>query len=130
MATSENTKQGAPATLVARVVNDQGRVFNVVLVRIGDRYGLNGALVNTASDVMVEFYDAYENDGRLEKGRGQFITRYYLRTLVEAGVSSRVALRGLDLCGGVPQWKVTGANVRAAIVAVEEALRYEQQGSS
>ena len=107
----------SPSTLVGRVVNDAGRAFNIVLVRGGDRYGLNDCLVNEAVEPMVEFYDAtYEDDERFVKGRGQFVARYYLSTLTERRGG------GLDLCGHEPAWKVTGQNVAVALAAVKAAL--------
>jgi hypothetical protein len=121
--TPENTKPGTPTTLgtlVTRVVNDQGRAFNVVLVRVGDRYGLNGALINKTGSSMVEFYDAtYEDDPRFAatSGHGQFITRYNLRTLADSALADRRNGQGLDLLGYVPAWKLTSQNVSNAITA-------------
>lgn len=115
--------QGNPSTLVGRVVNDQGRAFNIVLVRQGDRYGRNDCLVHDADDPLIEFYDAtYESDDRFVKGRGQFVSRYYLRTLTdrEHGDSRRA---GLNLCGHEPAWRVNGENVTDALAAVDAALR-------
>lgn len=111
-----------PSILVTRVVNDQGRVFNVVLVPIGGAYGRNALFLNEGREAMVEFYDAaVENDERFDKGRGQFITRYYLSTLT----GRENNLQGLDLCGHVPEWKLTGQNVSEALAAIEATLHSE-----
>ena len=104
--------------IVARVVNDKGRAFNVRLVRRGDRYGLNDCLVHDQDEPLVEFWDAtYEADPRFTPGLGQFASRYCLGTLTGKGGS-----RGIALCGHVPEWTVTRGNVADAIAAAEVAL--------
>lgn len=111
---------------IARVTNSQGRTFNIALVRKGDRYGLRDCLTHDKADPMIEFYDAtYENDPKFGD-RGQFVARYYLSTLTGQDNYSRCDHRkgspGIDLCGHVPEWKVTGENVREALAAAERAL--------
>jgi hypothetical protein len=113
--------------IVARVTNDQGRTFNVRLVSTGERYGLNDCLTHDRDEPLVEFYDAtYENDPRFTIGRGQFCSRYDLGTLTGRdsfyGHDHRHGSHGLDLCGHVAEWKLTGANVAEALAAVERAL--------
>jgi hypothetical protein len=55
------------------------------------------------TDSVVEFYD-----GRYpHTPEGQFISRYYVGTLLESEGSGR----GLDLNGGVPNWKVYGTTM-------------------
>lgn len=106
------------AKVLIRVTNAAGRSFNIVLVCKGDRYGLNDKLVHNQNEPMIEFWDAtYENDSRFTKGRGQFVARYDLETL-----SRRTPMYGLDLYGGEPAWKITGANVDDAIRAAHSAL--------
>jgi len=69
----------------------------VRIVELNDKYGLNGCLVNTDSP-LVEFFDTrYEITDC-----GQFVSRYYLSTLVE-GQSD-----GLCLCGSEPRWNIYG----------------------
>lgn len=112
--------------IVARVTNAAGIPFNVRLVRRGDRYGLNDCLTHDKDDPMVEFYDArVEDDPRFVLGRGQFVSRYYWRTLTgEDGWSDdmRDGKSGLTLLGHVPDWTLTGANVREALAAVGKEL--------
>lgn len=114
--------------IVARVINDAGRAFNVRLVKVGDGYGLDDCLTNER-EPMIEFYDAtYE--GTADFGpRGQFVSRYNLSTLTGRDPWSRCDHRlgspGIDLCGYVAEWKVNGANVREALAAVEAALATE-----
>lgn len=103
--------------IVARIVNDKGRAFNVRLVQKGDRHGLRDCLVHDKDDPLVEFWDAtYEHDPRFSPGLGQFASSYYLTTLC------RHPLVGLDLCGHEPAWKLTAGNVVDAIAAAEVAL--------
>jgi hypothetical protein len=109
--------------IVARVTNDVGRTFNVVLVCRGDSYGLDDKLTHDKDEPLVEFWDAtYEDDDRFTPGRGQFVSRYYLTTLTDRRTRRGA---GLDLCGHEPAWKITGKNVADAIAAVEAALRGE-----
>jgi len=112
--------------IVARVINDAGRAFNVRLVQRGDRYGLDDCLTHDKDDPMVEWYDAtYENTPDFGV-RGQFVSRYSLGTLTGKDRYSRCDHRlgspGIDLCGHVDVWKVSGQNVRDALAAVERAL--------
>jgi hypothetical protein len=113
--------------IITRITNDTGLAFNVRLVQKDDRYGLDDCLVHDQDEPLVEFWDAtYENDPRFTLGLGQFASRYYLGTLTGKdghGVRDhRLGSPGLDLCGHVSEWKVTGANVMAAIAAAEAAL--------
>src|SRR5437899_65527 len=104
--------------IVARVINDEGRTFNVRLVRRGDRYGLNEGLVHDKNEPLVEFWDAtYEHDPRFTPGLGQFTSRYYLSTLTgkDGDLARRQVSRGLALCGHVPAWTVTGENVNTVV---------------
>lgn len=81
-----------------KVANRVGRVFLVRTVLKGDRYGLNDALVHDENSPMIEFYD-FTYAGQLDFGRrGQFVSRYYAKTLRN--------FRGgtLELDGGVPEW--------------------------
>ena len=53
--------------------------YNVRIVARGDGYGVDDAIVHTESEPLVEFYD-----GRTQPAsrRGQFVSRYYLTTLM------------------------------------------------
>lgn len=105
-----------------QVTNRQGRAFNVRAVFDGDRYGMDDVLVHTGAP-MVEFYDATQ-DPALFGSRGQFVARYYAKTLAE-----RPVLRGdLPLDCGIPEWKVSEDNVQRALTLVlaEVTLRKEQ----
>jgi len=60
--------------------------FNVLIIRKGDAYGLNSCLTHDEDEPLVEFYDArYPHTEH-----GQFVSRYYLKTLLkndECGIS-------------------------------------------
>lgn len=97
------------------VTNDVGRKFNVRLIQQGERYGRNGVLVHDEADPLVEWFDAtYANDPGFfdvnSIGCGQFVSRYYLTTMLEHRPDF-----GLDLHGGEPVWKVSAENVRDAL---------------
>jgi len=113
-------------SIVARVINDAGRAFNVRLVRQGDRYGHNDCLVHDKADPLVEWYDATHAGEDGFGPRGQFITSYCWSTLTGqdrwSSGDHRVNSRGLNLDGGEPLWRVSGANVREALAAVERVL--------
>lgn len=54
----------------------------------------------------MEFYDARQQDisfGQL----GQFVSRYYCKTILEGSFPW-----GLSLDGGIPQWSVSSAGMR------------------
>ena len=109
--------------IVACVTNTAGRPFNVFLVSRGDRYGLDDKLTHAKDDPLVEFWDAtYEDDERFTPGRGQFVTRYSLSTLVD-----RAPGTGLDLCGHEPAWKLTAKNVADILAAIDGWLRVAQK---
>jgi len=73
--------------------------FYVRIVRDGDKYGMNDCLRHTG-EPMAEFYDT-----RHGIGRGQFVQRYYVETLLASG-------GGLMLMGGVPEWSLSGEDMK------------------
>ena len=80
-----------------------GLTFNVRIVNPGDGYGLitDGvyALTNKSEMALVEFYDARYPHTEF----GQFVSRYWMDTLAE-----HTPGEGLNLDGGIPDWKVDG----------------------
>ena len=120
--------------IVATVTNDRGIPFNVRVVRQGDRYGLNDKLVHDKPDPLIEFYDArYQDDPRFSPGLGQFVARYYYRTLTGQdgyGSDLRQGRQGLSLHGGIANWTLTAANARDAMRAVEDELLMKQNGTA
>ena len=68
----------------------------------GDRYGLDGCLTHDKDQPLIEFYDErYEhNEWLMPTMNGQFVSRYYLSTLLHDR-----SHYGLILDGGVPEWR-------------------------
>ena len=92
-----------------------GRPFNVRLVQQGEQYGRNGCLVADINDPMIEFYDATyagECPDTFTGHLGQFVSRYFVRTLLATDWREESCL---DLDGGIPEWKVTGQSVADAL---------------
>lgn len=88
------------------VLSTNGVTINVVRVDQGDRYGLEGCLVHTGREPLIEFYDS-----RFPfTPNGQFISRYYLSTLRE-----HKATEGLNLHGGL---SINAAQLQIALDAV------------
>lgn len=99
---------------IMKITNNRGRNFNVRIVRIGERYGLDDCLTHgkekddDGDDApMVEFYDA-THEGDKFGPRGQFVSRYCIKTLLGLDNWSRGNPRntGLDLMGYEPAWKI------------------------
>lgn len=87
--------------IVARITNNLGIAFNVVLVQQGERYGLDDCLTHGDSEPMLEFYDAtFAGEGRIP-AEGKFVSRYGVITL-----SRHMPHYGLNLHGGVDEWAV------------------------
>ena len=74
--------------------------FNVRIVNTGDKYGRNDCLTND-KDALVEFYDS-RYDLQDFMGRGQFVSRYYVETILNGEYPN-----GLSLDGGIPAWTVS-----------------------
>ncbi len=90
-----------------KITNDEGRTFLVRVVREGERYGLDDCIVYNKdtdstfyeNDPLIEFYDL-SVDLRKFGPRGQFVSRYHASQL------AKDSPYGLDLHGGVPEWKI------------------------
>ena len=86
--------------------------FNVRIVNVGDTYGLDDCLVNDKA-TLVEFYDKrYLHDSWM--GRGQFVTRYNVSTLI-----SDTYPNGLCLHGGVAEWVVSANGMAQVLVYIK-----------
>jgi hypothetical protein len=99
------------------VTNANGRSFLVRVVAKGDRYGLHDCLLHDKADPLIEFYDLTYKDQKTFGPRGQFVTRYYARTIAahERGT-------GLDLMGNEPNWKLD-APALAPVLDLARAIR-------
>lgn len=93
------------------VVNDKGRMFFV------DVSWSQGPL-----DPTIEFYDMSVVGKKAFGPRGQFVADYYARTLAEHPEG-----RGIDLHGGVPEWKIDAAAF-APVVVMARLLTRERGG--
>jgi hypothetical protein len=82
--------------------------WTVRLVFKGERYGRDGVMLNEQTMPMVEFYDTEQDKAKFGP-LGQFVTRYYLDTLMESRKHP-----GMPLClhGGYPNdWTVSGEHM-------------------
>lgn len=92
------------------VTNPQGVVFNVRILRQGEKYGLNDCLTHRDADPVVEFYVA--NLKSQGWPRGQLASSYYVKDFLQiAG--------GLCLFGDVREWDFSEVEV----CEVKEYLR-------
>lgn len=81
--------------------------WTVRLLLKGEHYGQDGVLLHEKDEPLVEFYDAEQDKDKFGPW-GQFVTRYYIVTLL-----SREHL-GMPLClhGGYPNdWTVSGEHM-------------------
>ena len=72
--------------------------FNVRLVNKNDKYGREWCLTHNENEPMVEFYDSRFSD--LNTGLGQFVSRYYVSTMMEVE-------NGLNLDTGIDDWEIS-----------------------
>lgn len=92
-----------------RIINDKGIPFSVRMVFQGQNYGNQMQLTHDGSEPLVEFYDASSVPNY---GLGQFVSRYYLSSLID---NRQPETHGLDLDGGVPDWKITAENMNEVL---------------
>jgi hypothetical protein len=99
-----------------------GITFCARMVEPGDVYGLNFCLTHPTEsskhfrdEPMVEFYDTRYRGSRFT-AYGQFVSRYYVGTLLGTLPHSRPVTDGIDLCGGVSDWKID-ADTMADVLA-------------
>ena len=90
---TEIFKRNLPLT----VKNSNGNEFTVSFVNQGDTYGNDNCLTHSESEPLVEFYDSEFDHTEL----GQFVSRYYLTTILEIGKN-----HGLCLDSGIPKWNL------------------------
>lgn len=110
-------------TPVATIRNANGIAFNVRLVRKGDGYGRNLSIVHERDEPLVEFYDArYRFEGEAGAEFGQFVSRYYLKTL-QGGGRFNLRAHGLCLDGGVPDWNVDSGAMQTAFTLLDNWTR-------
>lgn len=103
------------------VTNAPGNAVMVAkLLREGDRYGLNNCLTWQQADPGIEFFD-----GRYPHTPcGQFVSRYYLKTLLESVQKSN---RGICLDGGVPDWALAGVEFVDVVLWARDTVRTQDR---
>lgn len=84
--------------------------WNVRIVNTGDNYGLNMCLLNVKAP-MVEFYDSRYPHTQY----GQFVSRYYISTILSQDSRGGQYSNGLCLDGGVPAWNVSAEDMAQVI---------------
>jgi hypothetical protein len=85
-----------------------GTPFNVRIVEKGDKYGRNNCLTHDKDGAMVEFYDARYPEIEFGFSWGQFVSRYYLRTLNASNKEN-----GLNLHAGIEDWTIDAETYRS-----------------
>lgn len=88
--------------------------FNVRILGLGERYGRNDCLVNK-DEPMVEFYDGRYTNGSFGE-RGQFVSRYFVSTILNGNYSN-----GLCLHGGIDGWSVSAEGMKEVIKYAKES---------
>jgi hypothetical protein len=83
--------------------------FNVRYLSNGDKYGLKDNLI--ADRPMVEFYDSKYPHTQY----GQFVSRYYVSTILKQDDSGGEYANGLCLNGGVPAWHVSPNDMKLVV---------------
>ena len=84
--------------------------WNVRVINTGDKYGRAMNLIND-KDPMVEFYDVRYPHTPF----GQFVSRYYITTILNANHSN-----GLCLDGGVPAWQVSADDMAQVVTFLKD----------
>lgn len=111
MGDAEESVTELPTTLVLMdLATDDKRQWTVRVVFEGDCYGLDNILIHDDPSPLVEFYDRKSTKfGKL----GQFVSRYYLSTLLAD--KAALSRRGLDLQMDVKAWKLGRDTIATAI---------------
>jgi hypothetical protein len=98
-----------------------GREFVMRVVHPGERYGRNRVLVNDNPEPLVCFFDSanrFPAGDVDERVYGQATGgQYYMSTLLEHDSSY-----GLDLHGGVPEWKVPPESMAVVLAFLRRQL--------
>ncbi len=94
--------------------------FNVRIVEDGDYCGREDCLLHEG-DPLVEFYDSKADPAKFGR-RGQFVSRYYLHTILGEDYP-----HGLSLDGGVPAWSISRLGMQEVKRYIRGYLR-EQEG--
>lgn len=107
------------------ITNAQGRRFNVVCVRKGDRHGPGKALVHDLDKPLLEFYDATFEGTRRFDPEGQFIMGYYASILLN--LESEL---GLQFHVSRPDWKLDLTSLRPLWDWIKAACPDNERGGT
>ena len=96
--------------------------YNVRIVRKGDRFGRDDCLTHDDDRPMVEFYDS---NHPTDDGRGGFVSRYYVGTLLgHEGFHGGDPTGGLCLDGGQRDtYTVSDQDMHTVRTYIQEATR-------
>lgn len=91
-------------TASALVFNFDALYFSATIriVTKGQKYGLDNCLTHSSDEPLVEFYDRDHDHTEF----GQFVTRYYLSTIMSSTVTTHKEY--LSLVGHVDEWRIRG----------------------
>ena len=89
--------------------------FNIRIIRAGDAYGRDDCLLHNEKEPMIEFYDPRYPHTNL----GQFVSRYYLKTLLDSRM--QICNNGLCLDAGIKDWRVSPAQMIEIFNTVDRA---------
>ncbi len=89
--------------------------WNVRIVNTGDTYGRAMCLTNDKAP-MVEFYDVRYPHTQY----GQFVSRYYISTILSQDSRGGEYSNGLCLDGRVPAWQVSAEDMAQAVTFLKE----------
>ena len=93
--------------------------WNVRIVKTGDKYGRAMCLTNDKAP-MVEFYDSRYPHTEY----GQFVSRYYISTILSQDSRGGKYSNGLCLDGRVPAWQVSAEDM-AEVVSFLQGFQNE-----
>lgn len=98
--------------------------FHIRIVRRGEGYGLNKQVIHNDRDPLVEFYDA-EYAGRSNfDPEGQFVSRYYVSTLLNFRPGEGIGLHGNSTCWSVDHQPMAGLRNKLREMFPEYAKDY------
>jgi len=100
------------------VTATNGVPFRVVLLLDGKSVNFPSTNPLLGTEPMVEFYDARYRNVRGFTPDGQFVSRYYLESLV-----GRDRRYGLDLQGDVSDWTIDASTMLSVILWLREVVR-------
>jgi len=112
------------ARLTHRFFNDSHQAwFTMRVVGNGDSYGRDMCLTHKGPDPLVEFYDRRYNQEEDPDGvrLGQFVSRYYLSTLLKSNQNGQTPFDTGILLDGGNNWRVSAAAMADCLRALMDA---------